>query len=89
MYPSAPEAISMKGRLRVGTRRGAADNTIVGEVGFWLWGESLDNDGKITGVRKAVCASPGLVIRRIIGVGVGFLELRVEVESEDLGKLSM
>ena len=86
MYPSAPEAISMKGQLRVGTRRGAADNTIVGEVGFWLLGESLGDDGKIIGVRKAVCASLGLVIRRIIGVGMGVLGLRVEVESEDLGK---
>ena len=76
----------MKGRLRVGTRRGAADNTIVGEVGFWLLGESLGDDGKIIGVRKAVCASLGLVIRRIIGVGMGVLGLRVEVESEDQGK---
>ena len=49
MYPSAPEAISMKGRLRVGTRRGAADSTVVGEVGFWLLGERLGDDGKILG----------------------------------------
>jgi len=67
-----------------------------------LLGEILGDRGKILGVRKTVCASPGigfgLISNKIVNVGKDLLELSTEklsnegsreVEDEDLGGSSM
>ena len=61
---------------------GKYNNTIVGEAGFGLLGESLSDSGQILGIRKTVRASPSLgvslVTDEVIDIGKGFLELGTE-----------